>query len=577
MRKTGWVLKRFWMHTLCFVLIGCGGSDSSVGGDSSGSGSSDATPDDFVFVDQSDVALGEVITSNTVSITGINTSASISVTDGEYSIDGGAFTSAAGTINNNQTVAVRHTSSASINTSTNTTLSVGNVSDTFTSTTADAAGMTGSWSEPEVLDDLSNNADVPNIAVDGAGNVWAVWSQFRDAPSGRSIFARRLDNATGLWGNISTLDDEMESYAFPRLAVNDAGEALVTWNDPNSPGIGTTNTAIWYNGYEPNTGWAGSEVISGGTSSSIGSPHVALDDTGKGIFVWSQWDGTRVSVRSRIYQFGGGWTPTLGNGATWLEPDTNNGTSRFAKVILNEVGNALVVWEQDAGPTSSFEVKRFFATTDTWEMGQSELESVANTGEPDLIEYANGSILVAWAEMGNNGLESIAYSGDLTTFSAVANVEQGSGAAFLPKLATNSLGTVVAAWQQVPNGGSFFQVFVSEYDAGLNSWSPAEMVSDESMGSGLAPKIVIDHAGTITVVWENEFGANNRRLMYSRRPDGGDWSAPQNLEASVNQAGAVGATALAIDDDGNITLVWQQRDGLGAADPYNLWVRRFEL
>jgi len=100
----------------------------------------DTTPDPFSFTAQTDVALSTVITSNTITITGINSPAAISITGGTYSINGGAFTSTAGTISNGQTVAVQHTSSASNSTVTTTTLTIGGVSGSFTSTTVAAAG-----------------------------------------------------------------------------------------------------------------------------------------------------------------------------------------------------------------------------------------------------------------------------------------------------------------------------------------------------------------------------------------------------------------------------------------------------
>lgn len=98
-------------------------------------GASDTTPDAFTFTDQTNVALSTTITSNTITVSGINAAASISITGGNYSINGGAYTSSSGTVTNGQTVTVQHTSSASYSTATNTTLTIGGVSDTFTSTT----------------------------------------------------------------------------------------------------------------------------------------------------------------------------------------------------------------------------------------------------------------------------------------------------------------------------------------------------------------------------------------------------------------------------------------------------------
>lgn len=97
---------------------------------------SDTTPDQFTFTDVTNVALSSPQTSNSITISGINATTSVSVSGGTYSKNGGAFTSAAGTAVNGDTFRVNHTSSSSFLTDTNTTLTVGGVSDTFTSTTA---------------------------------------------------------------------------------------------------------------------------------------------------------------------------------------------------------------------------------------------------------------------------------------------------------------------------------------------------------------------------------------------------------------------------------------------------------
>lgn len=99
-------------------------------------GQVDTTPDAFSFVDQTSVPLAAVITSGTVSIGGFDTPAPISITGGTYSVNcTNSFTSVTGTLAPNTLVCVRHTSPAEGGASTNTVLTVGGVSDTFTSTT----------------------------------------------------------------------------------------------------------------------------------------------------------------------------------------------------------------------------------------------------------------------------------------------------------------------------------------------------------------------------------------------------------------------------------------------------------
>lgn len=102
----------------------------------------DTTPDPFSFTSQTGVALNTVITSNTITVSGINASATVSVSGGAYSINGGAYTSAAGTVDNGDTVNVRLTSSSSLSTTTIATLTIGGVSGAFSVTTTGAVSYT---------------------------------------------------------------------------------------------------------------------------------------------------------------------------------------------------------------------------------------------------------------------------------------------------------------------------------------------------------------------------------------------------------------------------------------------------
>jgi len=102
----------------------------------------DTTPDAFSFADRSGVALSTLITSAPVKITGINASTNWSAAGGTACVSSGnnctcdvAAYAANGTITNNQYLCAQHTSSASYATAINTTVTVGGVSDIFTSTT----------------------------------------------------------------------------------------------------------------------------------------------------------------------------------------------------------------------------------------------------------------------------------------------------------------------------------------------------------------------------------------------------------------------------------------------------------
>lgn len=93
------------------------------------------TPDAFSLLARNNVSLSTTVTSEAITIQGISVPATISVSNGEYAIGEGAFTSVPGKISSGQTVTVRHTSADIFEGSTSTVLTVGGVSATFTSTT----------------------------------------------------------------------------------------------------------------------------------------------------------------------------------------------------------------------------------------------------------------------------------------------------------------------------------------------------------------------------------------------------------------------------------------------------------
>lgn len=128
-----WTVKIILLIALV-TLAGCGGS-STEPEKSKVTVPIDTSPEAFSFEHKTEQPLTTLITSNSVKVTGINSSSPISVSGGEYSIDGGAFSDVTSTVNNQQSVTVRLLSSASYSTSSDVMLTIGDVSETFSVTT----------------------------------------------------------------------------------------------------------------------------------------------------------------------------------------------------------------------------------------------------------------------------------------------------------------------------------------------------------------------------------------------------------------------------------------------------------
>jgi len=301
---------------------------------------SDTTPDAFAFADLVDVALDTVQTSNAVTITGMNAAAAVSVTGGEYSVGCGAvFTTDPGTIDDGETVCVRHTSAATYATGTDTTLTVGGVADTFTSTTLAADTTPDAFSFTDLVDvaldtvQTSNAVTITGInaaaAIDVAGGEYSIGcgETFTADPgainNGETVCVRHSSASTYATGTDTTLTvggvaDTFTSTTLPADTMPDA----FTFTDVTDVALDTvqTSNAVTITGINDATAIS----VTGGEYS-IGCGALFTTDPG------TINDGENVCVRhtsAATYATGTDTTLTVGGVAdtftsTTMELDTD--------------------------------------------------------------------------------------------------------------------------------------------------------------------------------------------------------------------------------------------------------------
>ncbi len=180
----------------------------------------DRTPDQFTFTDQTDVFLNAEIISNSITVTGIAAPVGISVTGGTYSIDGGAFTSSSGMVNNGDTVRVMQISSRDYSTTTDTILTIGSVSDTFSVTTISSANEPPTCGRSALSFSDKTVSFTDASSDDGVGGAAAVWVNWGD---------NRIDS-WALLANISHTYAYNGTYTV-RQSVKDA-QGLISSCDP---------------------------------------------------------------------------------------------------------------------------------------------------------------------------------------------------------------------------------------------------------------------------------------------------------------------------------------------------------
>ncbi|MGI9211087.1 MAG: FG-GAP repeat protein, partial [Methylococcaceae bacterium] len=117
----------------------------------------DTTPDAFRFGDLTGVLPDKAYTSNSITVQGINTPTPIRIGGGIYSINGGEFTNATGTVNNGDTVQVSVRVGVDYGSVAKATVTIGDVSAVF-SVTVMAASAVDSTPDPFTLTDMNNIA-----------------------------------------------------------------------------------------------------------------------------------------------------------------------------------------------------------------------------------------------------------------------------------------------------------------------------------------------------------------------------------------------------------------------------------
>jgi sugar lactone lactonase YvrE len=212
----------------------------------------DTTPEPFIFASQSKVSPDTPIESEPVAISGINIPAQLSISGGEYSIDGHAYRDSPGVIKNNQQVRIRVQSSGESSGEITATLTIGGVSGTFTVKTANFTGRV----EAEAASAIGGASTVADIAASNGKTVFVGAAGFgisiaESLDAKALILAYRTDTAGTLAVTVNgseagkfTLRPSAGAFATSSVVVSiTAGDVIAIGNPPTAS---ATETYIDY-------------------------------------------------------------------------------------------------------------------------------------------------------------------------------------------------------------------------------------------------------------------------------------------------------------------------------------------
>ncbi|MCK5353620.1 MAG: hypothetical protein KAJ63_00765, partial [Methyloprofundus sp.] len=259
-----------------------------------GHNKTDTTPSQFSFIDQNNVALSSLINSNSITIAGINAATSVSISGGEYSLDGGAsFTTNSGSLLNNQTVIVRTQSSANYLTSTAANLTVGGLSDAFNITTlsnpVDTTPDTFNFTDQVdvALNQSVTSNSITVIGINSAASISIVGGEYAVNGGAFNTIAANVSNTDSVQVRLNASAD----YATITSATLTIGGISDTFS------ILTVSPAVIEPGETGNPSFS-SEHFSG--SANCQMCHDGLtDNTGKDVSIVKAWKSTMMANATR--------------------------------------------------------------------------------------------------------------------------------------------------------------------------------------------------------------------------------------------------------------------------------------
>jgi hypothetical protein len=367
-----------------------------------------------------------------------------------------------------------------------------------------AAPASAAWTPPVKISALDPSASEPQLAVDAAGDLTAVWVSGL-TPNRAIRSASRM--AGGSWEAPSTLISSSSDCHDPRLAVNSPGAAIVVAD------CGTGATAM-RGAYRPAGGaWAVSDEVLG--SGSGEEPRVGLDGSGNATVVWAKTDKT---VQSSYRPPAGPW-----GAAQQVSPAGNE--AFLPQVAVNPVGGTqTAIWLHKVSASITAVETKDRLGSGAWSgavkvltLGLPSEPQVAY--EPQVRWNAANQRIAAWAV---NGTPDILQShwGGLGSWSeeiSIKSASDGVNDVEAPQIAIDGQGRAVAVWR-IP--GFFSQAATTSSLGGAWS-SPAVLVNVPTGGfSGTEPQLAIDPAGNATAVqWASG------SIYVASRPAGGTFAA----------------------------------------------------
>lgn len=251
------------------------------------------------------------------------------------------------------------------------------------------------------------------------------------------------------------------------------------------------------------------------------------------------------------------WSPTVTN------LSVRGQDALIPQVASNNNGNAVAVWSLYDGVNALIQAAQF--KNKEWGTAVAISASGGNASTPRVAVNGSGNARAIWISnnTGNQVVEMAGYNDKTALWSEISQVSAPGQDANTPRIAMNEAGATAIVWTLF--NGSNWVVQAKLYVAG--AWMDTITLSTP-LRNAFTPEVVVSSSGAVIVVWSRLDFDNNTHVIESIRFQNGRWGEVNTIS---NPGLDTKLPQLAVDQAGNVTVVWMQANG----ELYNIQSRRW--
>ena len=420
----------------------------------------------------------------------------------------------------------------------------------------------------------------PAIAMDADGDFVVTWTTEGLPGSGSDVFAQRFDVAGNSSGSEFRVNGTtLQGQRSPTVAMDGDGDFFVGWESSHQDEF---SWGIFGRAYDANGNVLTTEQqINTFAEQPQTRPALGSNSDGHCVALWLGLDENHVpAVHAQRYQLPQSTTDfgPVGEEIVLAHFGELEESSAAAAVDANR--NFVVVWQSYGADGSGFGVsgRRFDANgTPLGDAFDVNTTIPGNQSNPDVVMDANGNFVVTWESADQDGdgygifAQRFGVDGNKVGAEFLVNTIT-SGHQTRPAISMNAEGgDFVIAWQGADSSGE--GIYAQRFDMNGNPVGVEFAVNAHTYLDQVSPEVSMNTAGEFAIVWVSDHRAEFDLENDSEKSifvqwydvDGNCTGDEQLVHTIIKDFQAQEYPDVALDADGNFTVVWQSITQDGSA------------